>query len=390
MKKTNEITTTKRELENELKKNSMGQTILFTLLVSLLIFLLAFCYISVFSSNFYFRSFDGSYLVGVVDTSTYYDTRSGQMLYITPYSSISEISKVNNDIVYYAGNSGTGSGRIKEMYFNEGYITIYRDDETKTQNISVSTIIGKVESKADFWGFIIWFIQSEYGIVILNLALIAIVVFRVVIVATTETSAKGWELKKKLRIQNAQYRKIVQMKRNYERTGLEADIFEILDGTYDNNKQALFEFSNKKDLSDAYKFLLRQVHDAYLPKLKLSNEDKNKITNCIELMCLSKDFDEDVEYMLTDLILKTSVVDFDASKFSNSCVELIEKNKNTAVLVRIFTVLYVLLKTKKTLRDDHFIDICEQLELKLAKKSDDNNTIYLLTLSNNIKNLVKI
>ena len=143
MKKSTEITTTSKGLENELKKKSWVYTIIYTILVCVLAGLLVFNYFMVFTSSFNLSTIDGHYLVGVVSTENYYQTQPGQVLKVKRYVSTSEIRL--NDELYYSGNAGEGTGIVVGTNYPSGYVVVELDGQTK--NISVSTIIGKVVEK---------------------------------------------------------------------------------------------------------------------------------------------------------------------------------------------------------------------------------------------------
>ncbi|MBQ8468268.1 MAG: hypothetical protein IJ542_00750 [Clostridia bacterium] len=385
MKNTTEITTTEKDLQAALKKNSLGRTIVYTLIVCVLAGLLVFCYFSVFSSNFYLRSFKGEYLVGVVDTSTYINTNNGDVLCVAKYAQIEDVQI--EDTVFYAGNSGKGSGKVVSTHIAAGYITI--DSGGQSKNIALSSVVGKVTANVAFWGYILWFFQSVAGVVVLNVLLCIVVVWHIILAATVETSKKGRELQRRLAKENRQQALHKKMLKNYNATGLDAETFEALAGSYDQNKQFIAGIAKRKDLSNAYKFLLQKVHEVYLVKQKLTQLDKTKITNCIELMATSKEFDADQEYMLTDLILRTNLVNFDNESFAAECKEFVLNSKSDESLLLFLTVLYVLVKNHKETRTQQIYEICDALDMKLTLKNAQQNPQELSNLSNYIKNIIK-
>ncbi len=385
MKKSTEITTTSKGLENELKKKSWVYTIIYTILVCVLAGLLVFNYFMVFTSSFNLSTIDGHYLVGVVSTENYYQTQPGQALKVKRYVSTSEIRL--SDELYYSGNAGEGTGIVVGTNYPSGYVVVELDGQTK--NISVSTIIGKVVEKQDDWGYVVWFFQSWVGTAVLNGVLLLLIIGRTIWGFSVETSLKGRELQLKLKKQKQQQRKLRKMYKNYQNTGLDADSFELLDGDFEENKINIEQYAKSKDLKNAYKFVLAKVHRVYIGKTKITIQDREKITNCIELMCLAKDFDMDTEYMLTDLILKTHVVGFDLDNFVKTCKDYFANKHTTEDLACFASILYVLVKKNKHLRKEEIYNICEDFDKFLLGLKEDNNLKHLQNLSNYIKKLIK-
>lgn len=385
MKETTQITTTSQSLAGELKKRSLVYTILYTILLCALVLMLVFNYFAVFTTFFYPTNLKGQYMVGVVDTNNYHDTQEGQLLLVEKYTGTVKI-KIGDEI-FFAGNAGEGSGVIKSLHIGNGYVVVSINGTQK--NVAVSTIIGQVVQKQDTWGYIVWFFQSWTGTIALNITLVALVMLRTIWGFTTETSVKGRELQAKLKKQKKDAKKLKAMYKNYKNTGLDVESFELLDGDFEQNKQKINEYAKKKDLSNAYKFLLEKVHRVYIGKTKLTVLDRQKITNCVELMCLIKTFDMDSEYMLTDLILKTHLVTFDLGNFIKSCNEYLALKHTTEDLECFQSILYVLVKKNKHLRKYEIYDFCENMEMYLRReKNGVNNSIHLLNLCNYIKKLI--
>ncbi len=386
MKKNIPITTTTQSLAGELKKSSLVYTILYTILVCILSFLLIFGYFAVFTSYFYPTDFNGNYLVGVVDTQNYHDTEEGQTLIVQKYATATDI-KVGDE-VFFSGNAGEGSGVVLAKYGSQNYLKVLVGGEEK--NISLSIIIGKVIQKKDVGGYILWFMQSWYGVAIVNVLLIIVIVARTIFGFTVETSKKGRELQQKLKQQKRAQRKLKKMYKNYKNTGLDIYSFELLDGDFEENKQKIQEFAKKRDLQNAYKFLLEKVHRVYISKHKISVEDRSKISNCIELMCLINTFDLDSEYMLTDLILKTHVIHFNLERFISSCKAYLSYKHTVEDISCFVSVLYVLVKKNKHLRKPEFYELIEKIEIYLTTIKEFQNLPKLLDLTNYVKKIIEI
>lgn len=384
MKESTKITTTSQGLANELKKSSLVYNVLYIILLCVLGLLLIFNYFAVFTTYFYPTNFKGQCFVGVMDTSNYHNVSKGQMLVINKYRGTIKINI--GDEVFYSGNSGEGSGVVEETHIPNGYITVSANGEEK--NIDVGTVIGQVVAKKDNSGYVVWFLQDWVGTAVLNGLLVIVLLARTIWGFTTEPSKKGKELKKQLKAQKLANKKFKIMYKNYTKTGLDVESFELLDGDFEDNKQKIIEYAKAKDIPNAYKFLLQKVHRVYVCKHKITVLDRKKITNCIELMFLADEFDIDVEYMLTDLILKTHVIHFDLERFISSANEYLSKPHNVQDLECFESVLYVLFKKNKHLRKVSVIAFCESLEVYLCRHHKNENCLHLLNLCNYIKKLI--
>ena len=384
MKKTNRITTTSQGLATELKKRSLVYTFLYTLLLCVVSGFLIFNYFAVFTSNFYPTNFKGSYYLGVVETNNFNNCKKGQLITFEQYEDAYQIAV--GDEIYFKGNAGEGSGVVKKLYLSQNYIKILTNNVE--HNVSISTILGKIVQKTDNWGYVVWFLQSWYGIIALNIVIIVLVLLRIVFCYTVETSPKGKELQFRMRAQKKSNIKYKKMHKNYINTELDADSLELLDGEFDENKKKVLEYSKRKDISNAYKFLLQKVHSVYIGKNKLTALDRKKIANCVELMCLVEQFDIDSEYMLTDLILKTPAIHFDLERFLQSCNNYLIGKHYVEDLECFASVLYVLLKKNKHLRKKQFINFCDKLENYLSTANWVQDSAHLLKLCGYIKKLI--
>lgn len=383
MKNTN-ITTTSHGLASELKKHSGLYTALYIFFVCVLSLLLVFNYVSVFSNHFYLTDFSGNAYVGVVDVDNFENVKKGQLLKVDKYASTKEIAV--GDEVFFSGNAGEGSGIIVRLNISNGYVVTKTNGQEN--KVMISTLIGKIVNKTNTVGYFFWTFQSWIGIAILNSVLVLLVIFRTVFEFSIETSAKGRELKHKLYQQRKDAQRFKRIHKNYAKTGLDIDSFELLDGDYEQNKQKIVEYAKMGDVSGAYKFLLQKVHRVYIEKNKLSVQDRKKIANCVELMCMVEKFDIDSEYMLTDLILKTHLVNFDISNFIASCKNYLSTNHTEEDLECFESLLYLLVRQNKNLRKSEVFQFCESLEIYLCRQSYNKDDAHLLSLCEHIKKMI--
>lgn len=384
MEKSTKITTSTSELNAELKKNSIPYNAVYIILLCIVGFLLAINYVAVFNSKYYWGSLSGKAYVGVVNFRKFDNTQKGQLLVVDKISGANEISI--GDEIFYAGNGGEGSGEVLELHFAKKYVLI----KTNNSQVSVdtSTIIGKVTKKIDKLGYIFWTFQNTLGLIILNGVLVMLFISRTIWTFCVEPSRKGKELRKNLVFQRNDNRRKKKMLKNYKLTGLDVDSFELLDGDFEINRQKIIENAKNHDISGVYQYLLQKVHRVFVCKRKLTVEDRKKITNCIEQMCLAEHFDLDIEYRLTDLILKTNVVNFDLKNFIDSCKNYLSNKHSYDDLECFMSVLYVLLKRNKNLRKYEMLDLCENLEIYLCRANFVEETNQLLSLCNFIKKII--
>lgn len=375
------ITKNQQQLKDSLKQNGLWRSIIYAVIVSLLTCMLIFCYIMVFSTNFYIKGFDGNYNVGVVDTSNHDSAYSGQLVSIREYNSSNDI-RLGDEI--YFSSVQEGSGVVTSLQdINKGYVTV--SIKGKAESISASTIVGKVVSKTDFWGYVFWFFDSTLGIVVLNVLLASVVITHIVIVATTETSNKGKQLKAKLKKQNLIKISVNKMYNQNQTESMQTE--KLLNGTYKQNSQEIINLAKSGNLSLAYLWLLTSAHDLYLPKLKLTKDDKIKITNCVELIFLSDEILEDQEYLIRDLLLKSELVEFDLVSFVESGKEFLKRSKNIDSLYALQTIIYVMLKTNNV--GSEMFELIKAIDEKIDTLNAKNREKELKNLNNLLKSLIK-
>ena len=87
-------------------------------------------------------------------------------------------------------------------------------------------------------------------------------------------------------------------------------------------------------------------------------------------MCECKDLDVDIEYMLVDLLLKSSLMEFDSKAFTKSAKEFLNSKLDDDDMLNFASVLYVLVYKNKKLRNelkeivDFFLQKAQYLEPK--------------------------
>ncbi len=381
--KEQKLTTTNEQLNKELKKNSLVLNIFYALFICIVAILLVFSYFSIFSDRFYFKNFNHQYIVGIGSSENFVNAKNGQLFVISKYNSTMQINI--GDEIYYSKNIQKGSGIVQSVNNSTQVIELKCGEQTV--HVYFSSVLGKIDSKVDGIGYIVWFIQSKAGVITFNVVLIAIVTTKILLNYFIETSAKGRELKKKLKEQKRELKQLSKNHKKYKDSELNVKTFDMLSGTLLENKQKLTEMSQDGNLSNAYSYLLSSVHEYYMLKDKLDLDDKEKITNCVELMTLANEIGVNEEYMLTDLILKSGIYKFDTKEFLKSGKEFFNNAHAKETYQSFLIVLYVLCKNNKSEIDDNIYDLCSYIQDKIKYDEQLKNDENLIKICELIKKI---
>ena len=164
--------------------------------------------------------------------------------------------------------------------------------------------------------------------------------------------------------------------------GFSAEDSVIIDGSMGDNLIELVAFTSaekKGDISSTYKYILEKVHRSYMFKDKLSKIDKIRISNVIEMCPIVDKFDEDMEYKLTDLILREQVQEFDLDGFEKLSLKFLSKDVKADDLDNFGSVLYVLLSKTEKLRQKNFKNVAIKYQEKINEKFSDYSDLILLS-----------
>ncbi len=318
------------------------------IIVALLLLLLSACYVFKFSSDFYPKFFS-YYVTGTFDESIFYQSNSCDLVVISPYVDINDAKE--GDIICYQINTERGSGKF--LGFDKDILELEREDGSILR-ISEACVVGKQYKQIPVLGFFFAFFGSYYGIAFVTLLLLAYVAYITFSRINYENTNHGKKLLKELKKQRKEdknRKKLLSQLKNME--GVDVLVSAMLDGNYEQNREKFYNFDCKTNASvkENYKYVLATVHDSYLAKPTLTRGEKRKITSVIELMCECGEFDRDMEYMIVDLALKTSLVDFETLTFKNNASRFLKIVKEEEDLLNFGSVLYILIKNNKKIRD---------------------------------------
>ena len=367
-------------------KEKPHKIVLRTVFLVVLFALLFISYIFNFATDLYPEGLN-TYCTAEFNVENHYNASSCDLIIIKPYKNINTAKA--GDIICFSTNTEEGSGKLVSMA-GEDVVIKLRNGETKT--IKQVCIIGKQVEKVAVVGFFWAFLDSYIGIIVLSLIILAYVAFLTFSRINYENTEHGKKLYKRFRYKQAEERqrkKLLKEVRGIE--GIDLKISQMLEGDFEQNKKKFLEFDyeTKGKLKDKYKYILAEIHDAYLGKEDLSKEEKRRITSITELMTVPKDFDLDMEYMLIDLNLKTHLYDFDEDAFLQSSIEFIEGCDHKSDLINFGSVLYILVYKNSRIRDEKMVEIIKKYQERMAefdKMGDSKQN----DISKAILNLIKI
>jgi len=368
--------------ETQVKENFVKVT-LRVIIITLLFVLIIFGYSIKFSASSFSGLF-GNKFTGTFNASNFYDANNYDLIVTKPYQEIYDVKK--GDIVCYATNLEKGSGKI----VGEQGTVFEIEINGELKRVSKNSIIGKQTKTIPVLGMFVEFIGSYYGIVTFNVILIAYVLYLTFSRINYENTAKGLYLYKKFRLDQKEEKKRLKLLKKLNGTeNVELEIVNILSGSYEQNLENLINFKSQEkiDLKDKYKHILNVIHDSYLPKTNLTRDEKSLITSLVELMCVANDVDNDIEYMVIDLVLKTGVSNFDTKNFNKQAVEFLSSHLDDDDLLNFGSILYVLIYKNKKVRKD--LKETVDLFLQKAQYSDkkDRDAIFKVALS--LVNMIK-
>lgn len=371
-------------METQEKKTTL-RGIVRIVAISLLLLFLFFGYIVKFSVSTFPYLF-GSKFTGTFNASTFCNAKDGDLIIVKEYKDVGEIQK--DDIICYATNLGKGSGVVVAV---EAQIVEIETPDSSIKRLTINSIEGKQIKTISLLGYIVEFIGSYYGIIIFNFILIAYISYITFSRINYENTKKGKKLYLKYQLEKREFKhnkKLIKKVSKLE--DINYTIVSMLEGNFEENKQKFLEFNCDLKLSfkEKYKYVLKCVYDAYLTKEELTKEEKKQISSVIELLCVCQDLDNDIEYMVVDLLLKTKLVDFDTHNFSITAIEFLKTELDDDDLLNLGSVLYVMLYKNKKLKDDDMFNLVDRFSEK-ANSSQRNNKEIVVNTATTILNLIK-
>jgi len=365
------------------RKDRPSLLIVRTLVISVLIALLVIGYVFKFSLNLYPAI--GDYVwTAKADASNYTNANNGDVIVIKPYQNVGQIEI--GDLVCFASSNMEGSGKVVSV--RNDVVEINNNNEIV--RMYFANIIGEQVNEIAFIGYIPAFIVSYVGIAVnslLLLAYVAYITFKRIDYENTEIGKRLNTLYKQKREEENTRKNLLKQVQKFG--GVDCFVGAVLEGDFDKNKAELIEFDRNTigNIKHNYKYILKIVHETYMPKVELSFKERYNISSIAELMCESGEFDLDMEYMLVDLLLKDVLVEFDSYNFMMSAIEFIHNNKEVIDLLHFGSVFYILLTKNKKLRNSNMKTILD-VYAKKAKSLTGEQSVQAQNIAIKLEKLL--
>lgn len=349
--------------------------------LALLLILLVISYIFSFSLSLYPNFFKYK-LDGIFSSKQYFGAQTLDLIVIEPYSKIGDAQK--GDIVCYYTNSYHGSGRLSMV---DGNMMVVELRDGSFTRISTRFVVGKQVKKIGVLGLFVKLYFSYYGAAILTLLTICYCVYLTMSRINYENTQHGKELLQRFRKEQKEIRSRKQMLSTLEKNGgVDFQALTMLEGDFYDNLAKLksFDLFVNATAKDKYKFILKKVYDAYIYQ-PLNKKEMCNVGNVIELMCEAGAFDLDMQYMLSDLILKTKIVDFDFEAFRDSAFNFMKLKLDESDFLNFISVLFLLLKQNPKLRNDDMGIIADEfikLSINFSQSVQKNAVDYAQSILN--------
>lgn len=349
--------------ETQERENPVKTT--FRVCVVLLLFLTMFCSFLMSFSGMSCFSFKNKLLKGTFDASNYYDTKNCSLIIAKPVKSVSEL-KVGDEVLFNSSNE-TASAIFKGR--SESIVYLEKEDGSLF-TINKSYVLGVVTEKKPVLGAIFAYFQTSVGGIvsmILLLALTSYFSFSKINYENTEEGKRLLSLFRKKKKEDKERKRILNIMKNVE--GVEQKIVEMLSGEYKENKKNFEEFEKDKfqSLTKKYEYVLFCLHEALIEKESLSREERMCVTSLLELIGEITSIDQNIEFMMIDLLLKGSVVDFDEKTFESNISVLLSRKLEEQELLDLGSMLYILFKCNPKIKKNVAMDIL----LEYSKKAEE-------------------
>ncbi len=305
-----------------------------------------FSLICIFTGHKYISAGEYKY-VGVMNTQKFYQAESCDMLKI---KSVSDVTKLKaGDIVYYSSNVESGTG--KYIGYTKSIVTLENQDKERF-TINTSSIVGVQENKTQVIGLFVWFLTGTVGAISAFVILLTYVMYLTFSRINYENTSYGKQLLeeyKKWKKDSKQHKIIMDHVNAID--GFDLTLKEMLSGKFSENIVKYDQFMSEQNLSaqEKYKFILYQIHENLIEKPMLNLDEKRMISSVVEFLGKSDHIDNDIEYMLIDLLLKSKLVFFEVKEFSDLANSFLNSKIDQEDLFNFGSIFYILVKSNPRL-----------------------------------------
>lgn len=355
------------ELNRGLERKRKAKLAVRIIVISVLLLLLIVGYTFMFSSGLSRGGPFGMRIVGVVDSSKFYEAKNGDLIFINTTKSVDSIQE--NDVVVYHINGDVGSYKVKSVDALAETVTVYDGESTKL--LAFELIIGKQGAKIAFVGYVCGFVVSVAGVVVNSLVLFAYVIYITFSRINEEYSVKGKELRDKYFMLEKSKKQKEKMIKKFKKTdGFSPEDSVIIDGNMGDNMIELVSYTKAggvSDVSETYKYILGKVHRVYMFKDKLTKTEKKRITNVIEMCPIVDSFGEGTRFKLVDLLLLDVLNEFDTIGFEKLATKFLNSKITEEDLYNFGSVLYVLIDKNPKLLHTNIVKVVKLVIIKTGQ-----------------------
>ena len=333
--------------------------------IILMLFVVMFCsFLLSFSGQATIGSGEKKYL-GIFSAKNFYNTSNCSLIVATEVTSVSDISL--GEEVLYSSASETGTALFCST---DGIIVELERENGETFLINKNYVVGVVTKKEPGVGFFLAFLQTSVGgivAMVLLLAYAAYLSFSRINYENTKQGKELFALYQKEKQGNAKRKAIFKLMKSVQ--GVDEKIAEMLSGSIDENKKAFYEFESDKfdNLTNKYEYVLYRLHEVFVVKEKLSKQERKCVSSLLQLLPVVDHVNQNIEYMMVDLLLKGSLVGFKEKAFESGISVLLSKELDDQDLLNIGSILYI------TGLENCWVDknVITDILLEYSKKSEE-------------------
>lgn len=333
--------------------------------IILMLFVVMFCsFLLSFSGQATIGSGKKKYL-GIFSAKKFYNTSNCSLIVAKEVKSVSDISL--GEEVLYSSASETGTALFCST---DGIIVELERENGETFLINKNYVVGVVTKKEPGVGFFLAFLQTSVGgivAMVLLLAYAAYLSFSRINYENTKQGKELFALYQKEKQENAKRKAIFKLMKSVQ--GVDEKIAEMLSGSIDENKKAFYEFESDKfdNLTNKYEYVLYRLHEVLVVKEKLSKQERKCVSSLLQLLPVVDHVNQNIEYMMVDLLLKGSLVGFKEKAFESGISVLLSKELDDQDLLNIGSILYI------TALKNSWVDknVITDILLEYSKKSEE-------------------
>lgn len=388
--KTKDIKTEQKSLLDSAKTETQVQDKSYVVafrvaLITLLFVVMFFSFLLSFSGKGYV-GFGSKVMQGTFTAERFYNTKSCSLVVATKIDKISELNA--GDEVFYSNVGRTGSAKFVSY---DGVVVELENQNGESFTVNKGYVIGKVTNKIAVIG--VFFALFQTGIA----GIIAMVLLFVYTIAlslskinyeNTEEGRRLFALYKKEKAEKSERLRILKLMDDV--SGVDEKIVEMLSCSVGESRKKFAEFENNKfaTKTNKYEYVLYRFHKEMVVKKTLTRQERKCVSMLMILLCEVEHITQNIEYMLVDLLLKDSLVDFKEKTFESGISVLLSKEIEDQDILNLGSILYILFV--KNQKIDKFV--VADILLEYSKKADEmgKGTQSLaknisLSISNNLK-----